>query len=86
MAIDQHRFTVTTRSLLTRDLSRVLGKNIEIRYAQGAQAFRNLPDLKTDIYDLDGKPSLTLCLCKERNFGGKLEITSNFPSNLRLTS
>jgi beta-glucosidase len=58
-------------------LERVLGKDVKLEYAQGAQVFRNLPDMKDDLFDLDGKPGLTLSRYQTRDFSGEPEAIQN---------
>jgi beta-glucosidase len=60
-------------------LQRVLGDEVEIRYAEGAKTFRSFPELATDIYDLNGNHGLTLSRYSVRNFDTKPTSISNHP-------
>lgn len=55
-------------------LRAVLGQDVELRYAQGAQVFRNLADLQDDVFDSRGNPGLTLNRYQTRDFSGLPEL------------
>jgi beta-glucosidase len=56
------------------------GTNAEVRYAKGAPTFRNFEPWKDDIYDLEGKPGLTLSRYGNRDQEGPAHEISSIPS------
>lgn len=56
------------------------GTNAEVRYAKGAHTFRNFEPWKDDIYDIEGKPGLTLSRYGNRDLEGPPYEQRNVPS------
>lgn len=58
-------------------LKSLLGENFDLRYAQGAHIFRNLPDMATDVTDADGKPGFTVSRFDLADISSTPSVTSN---------
>ncbi|KAL6362258.1 hypothetical protein LRP88_04336 [Fusarium phalaenopsidis] len=61
-------YKVTPYEAIERLLS---DQGVDIRYAKGAQTFRNLQPMKDDLFDLDGKPGMTLSRYRNRDLAGE---------------
>ncbi|RDW57663.1 beta-glucosidase-10 [Coleophoma crateriformis] len=58
-------------------LERTLGKDVDLRFAQGAKIFRNLPDMVEGLFSLENKPGLTLSRYDTRDFSSTPEVSSH---------
>jgi beta-glucosidase len=57
-------------------LRSLLGQNFDIRYAQGAHLFRNLPDWEENLFNLEGKPGITLTRFQTPDCSGSPKSTA----------